>query len=76
MLKYTEQSVDINGNNLKLTNMLQASLFLIALSLFGFVLHMLATYHKRKFSKMDITLFVTFSIGLIVPTLTLIFNFV
>ena len=55
--------------------MIQASLFLIGLSLFGFMLHSLATYHKTKFSKIDKAFFMLFSIGLLIPVLTLIFNF-
>jgi len=49
---------------------------ILIISLFGLLLHAVATQNKPKFSKTDIFILTILLTGLIVPVLTLIFNFI
>jgi len=51
-------------------------ILIITLSLFGLLIHAVATQNKTKFSKTDIFIFTFLLTGLMVSTLTLIFNFI
>lgn len=48
----------------------------IILSLFGLLIHAIATKDKTKFDKTDLFILTIFLTGLMVPVLTLIFNFI
>jgi len=51
-------------------------ILIIIISLFGLLIHAIATQNKNKFSKTDIFILTILLMGLIVPILTLIFNFI
>lgn len=64
---------------LQLTNLnyiiMYLHIILILLSLIGFCLHCLSTYHKSRFSKKDIVILTVLFISFLTPILLLMFNF-
>jgi len=56
--------------------LLTMQILIIIISLLGLLLHAVATQNKNKFSKTDIFILTFLLMGLIVSTLTLIFNFI